>query len=88
MAWTVEYTTAVERALSRLDRQTARRIRDDMRDRVAVLDNPRDIGNALTGRWSGYWRYRVGDYRVICDIQDEALRVLVVTVGHRSQVYY
>ena len=88
MAWTVEYTTAVERALSRLDRQTARRIRDYMRERVAVLDNPRDIGNALTGRWSGYWRYRVGDYRVICDIQDEALRVLVVTVGHRSQVYY
>ena len=87
MAWTVEYTTAVERALSRLDRQTARRIRDYMRERVAVLDNPRDIGKALTGRWSGYWRYRVGDYRVICDIQDEALRVLVVTVGHRSQVY-
>lgn len=88
MAWTVEYTTAVERALSRLDRQIARRIRDYMRERVAVLDNPRDIGNALTGRWSGYWRYRVGDYRVICDIQDEALRVLVVTVGHRSQVYH
>ncbi len=87
MVWTVEYTTAVERELSRFDRQIARRIRNYMRDRVATRDNPREIGKALHGHWSGYWRYRVGDYRIICDIQDAALIVLVVEVGGRGDVY-
>ena len=87
MVWTVEYTTAVERELSRFDRQIARRIRNYMRDRVATRDNPREIGKALHGRWSGHWRYRVGDYRIICDIQDAALIVLVVEVGGRGDVY-
>lgn len=72
--------------MSRLDRQIARRIRNYMRDRVATRDNPREIGKALHGRWSGRWRYRVGDYRVICDIQDAALIVLVVEVGGRSDI--
>ena len=52
-----------------------------------MLDNPRRIGKALHGRFSGHWRYRVGDWRVICDIQDAALVVLVVEVGGRSDVY-
>ena len=73
--------------MSRLDQQVARRIRNFMRDRIAARDNPREIGKALHGRLSGYWRYRVGDWRVICDIQDAALVVLVVEVGGRDDVY-
>ena len=73
--------------MSRLDRQIALRIRNYMRERVAARDNPREIGKALHGRWRGHWRYRVGDYRVICDIQDANLIVLVVEVGGRDEVY-
>lgn len=73
--------------MSRLDRQIARRIRNFMRDRVATRVNPREIGEALHGPLSGHWRYRVGGYRVICEIRDSALVVLVVEVGGRGDVY-
>ena len=87
MAWTTEYTDTARTHLRRLDRQTAQRIVDYMDQRVSVLENPRDLGQALSGPLGGLWRYRVGDYRVICDIQDRALRVLVVRVGRRDTVY-
>ncbi len=87
MAWRVEYLAIAERQLRRLDRQTAQRIVDYMRNRVAPLDNPRDLGHALTSPMAGLWRYRVGDCRVICDIQDQVLRVLVVRIGRRDDVY-
>lgn len=87
MAWRIEYSVVAERNLRRLNRQTAQRIVDYMRDRVAPLDNPRELGRALTGPLGGLWRYRVGNHRVICDIQDDVLRILVVRVGRRDQVY-
>ena len=87
MAWRIEYTDTARSQLRRLDRDTARRIINYMDERVAVLDAPRSVGQALTGPLGGLWRYRVGDCRVICDIQDDALRVLVVRVGRRDQVY-
>ena len=87
MAWRVEYTDTARTQLRRLDRDTARRIINYMDERVAVLDDPRSVGQALTGPLGGSWRYRVGDCRVICDIQDDALRVLVVRVGRRDRVY-
>ena len=87
MAWRVEYSAIAERQLRGLDRQTAQRIVDYMRNRVSALKDPRQRGQALTGALVGLWRYRVGDYRVICDIQDRALRVLVVRVGRRDHVY-
>ena len=65
----------------------SRRVVNYMETRVALLDNPRLLGKALTGQWSGHWRYRVGRCRVICDIQDQALRVIVVRVGRRDDVY-
>ena len=86
MGWTVEYSERADAQLQRLDRQTGRRITGYM-DQVSLLGDPRQRGRTLTGVWAGHWRYRVGDYRVICHIQDEALRILVVEVGHRSQVY-
>ena len=87
MAWRIEYTDTARTQLRRLDRYMARRIINYMDERVAVLDAPRSVGQALTGPLGGLWRYRVGDCRVICDIQDDALRVLVVRVGRRDQVY-
>ena len=87
MAWTVDYAETAKEQLRKLDKQTARRIVDYMDERITGLDNPRSTGKALTGPLGGLWRYRVGDYRVICDIQDGALRVLVVQVGNRREVY-
>ena len=87
MTWTVEYTETATTHLRKLDKQMARRIVDFMNERVATLEDPRSFGAALTGPLGELWRYRVGDYRVICDIQDRAVRVLVVRVGRRDQVY-
>ena len=58
-----------------------------MDGRVADLDNPRTLGEALSGRLGGLWRYRVGDCRVICEIQDGTLCILVVKIGNRREVY-
>ncbi|NLZ09884.1 MAG: type II toxin-antitoxin system RelE/ParE family toxin [Alcaligenaceae bacterium] len=87
MVWTIEYTETAKGQLRKLDKQTARRIVDYMDERIAGLDNPRSTGKALTGPLGGLWRYRVGDCRIICDIQDDELRVLVVHVGNRSAIY-
>jgi mRNA interferase RelE/StbE len=62
-------------------------MRDFLEDRIASLDDPRSTGHSLTGQLSGLWRYRVGDFRIICDIQDQRLVVLVVEIGHRSEIY-
>lgn len=87
MAWAIEYTDTAEQQLRRLDKQTAARILDFMDERIAPLDNVRSRGKALTGPLGTFWCYRVGDYRVICDIQDSALRVLVVRLGNRKEIY-
>ena len=87
MAWQIEYADTARAQLRKLDKQIARRIIDFMDERVAPLDDPRSVGKALTGPLGDFWRYRVGDYRVICDMQDGALRVLVVRVGNRREIY-
>ena len=88
MAWTIDLDRGAVRDLDKFDRQTARRILAFLHDRVATLDNPRSIGESLKGsRLGEYWKYRVGDYRVIARIEDSALRVLVVRVGRRDKVY-
>lgn len=86
MAWKIEYTDTARTQLRKLDRSTARRIMDYMDDRVATED-PRRLGQPLTGSLGKLWRYRVGRFRVVCDLQDEAVRVLVVRVGRRDEVY-
>ena len=87
MAWTVEYSATARDQLRRLDRQTARRVVEYMDERVARRADPRGTGRALTGPLGGLWRYRIGGYRVICEIQDDILRVLVVRIGRRDSVY-
>jgi len=87
LAWTIDYTDTAKGQLRKLDKPTARRIVDYMDERIAGLEDPRSTGKALTGPLGGLWRYRVGDCRIICDIQDGALRVLVVRLGNRREVY-
>lgn len=86
MAWRIEFDEAAEKELAKLDRQVARRIVKFLRERVT--EDPRSVGEALKGSKLGaFWKYRVGDYRVIASIEDGALRVLVVRVGNRREVY-
>ena len=88
MKWTIEYAAAVQKPMRRLDPQVRRRIRDFLSTRVAGLDDPRHLGEALQGaRLGGLWRYRVGDYRLLVQIQDQIVTVLVVGIGHRGEVY-
>lgn len=85
MSWRVELDSAVQQ-LRKLDPQVARRLRDTLRA-LATLEDPRARGKALTGPLKGYWRYRVGDYRIICDIQDEKLIIIALDLGHRREIY-
>ena len=88
LAWRIEFEDAALKELAKLDKPVARRILAFLRERVAVLDDPRSVGEALKGSKLGeFWKYRVGDYRVIANIEDGALRVLVLKVGNRREVY-
>jgi mRNA interferase RelE/StbE len=87
LVWTVEVAPTAERQLRKLDRQASKRILDWLDDRIEGCKNPRHFGEALKGGSAGLWRYRIGDYRVICDIQDGRLVVLALAVGHRREVY-
>jgi mRNA interferase RelE/StbE len=88
LAWKVEYTETARGQLRKLDRQIAGRILDFMDARVADGRNPRDTGKVLKGNLLGeFWRYRVGDFRVICDIQDERFHVLVIQIGNRREIF-
>jgi mRNA interferase RelE/StbE len=88
LAWKIELSVEADRRLDKLDPQIARRILSFLRERVAPLENPRSIGEALHGPKLGdFWKYRVGDYRLICAIEDEQILILVLRVGHRREVY-
>lgn len=88
MAWRIELDPAVERELDKLDHQIARRILKFLYECVAMLDDPRSIGEALKGsRLGEFWKYRVGDYRIISRIEDGELLVLVVKIGNRREIY-
>ena len=88
MAWQIKLDDAAKKDLAKLDKQLARRITAFLRERVSVLDDPRSIGEALKGSKLGeFWKYRVGDYRIISSIEDGALCILVVRIGNRREVY-
>ena len=88
MVWIIKYTESSTKQLKKLDQQTALRVLNYMDERVAVLADPRSLGKNLKGPKMGeYWRYRVGDIRVICNIVDGQLTVLVVEIGNRREVY-
>ena len=88
MAWKVELTPLAQKNIDRLDPQIARRILSFLHGRLAVLKNPRSLGEALKGSELGeFWKYRVGDFRIISSIEDAKLVIYVVRVGNRRDVY-
>lgn len=87
MAWTIEYDEDALADLKKIDRQVQREILDYMKKRVGEAEDPRAFGKPLLLSKFGLWRYRVRDYRIICELRGAQLRVLVVAVGHRSTIY-
>lgn len=87
MAWRIEFTESAEKQLARLDNKAQADIIRYLESRLATDDDPRRLGTPLRKEMSGLWKYRVGDYRVVCDIQGEKVLILVLRVGHRRKVY-
>ena len=87
MAWTVEVSDFAEKQLRKLDRPVQKRLIDWLDDRIEGCKNPRHFGEPLRGDLAGLWRYRVGDFRIICEIQEQRMIVLALAVGHRRKVY-
>lgn len=84
--WHLETSPQFDKTARKLDQQTLHRVRAHL-DQVCELEDPRTRGKGLTGKLAGYWRYRIGDYRVIVEIRDHALVIIAITIGHRSGVY-
>ncbi len=88
MVWQINVSETAEKQLAKLDRPVAQRIRTFLRERVAALDDPRSIGEALKGSELGeFWKYRVGDWRLICEIRDKQILITVLSLGNRREVY-
>lgn len=87
MAWTVKLSDDAKRDLEKLDKPIQKRIVSFLQERIKPADNPRTSGKALQGNLSGLWRYRVGDYRLLCRIENDELLILVIEIGHRKDVY-
>ncbi|MDQ8040099.1 MAG: type II toxin-antitoxin system RelE/ParE family toxin [Rickettsiella sp.] len=86
MAWTIEVTNSAAKKIKKLDKTTKIRIVSFLR-KIEKVDNPRSQGKALRGKQGELWRYRIGDYRIICKIEDKKVTVLVLAFGHRKEVY-
>ncbi len=86
-AWAIDFTPKALKQLKKLDRTAASRIVDTLERDIGRHATPRDFGEAMIGNWTGYWRYRIGDYRVICRIEDRTVTVFVIQVAHRREVY-
>jgi len=87
LGWKIEFDPRLEKTLKKLGKQDQKEILNFLKNRVANLDNPRQLGKPLKGPYKGLWRYRFSKYRIICDIQENRLVVYVLTVGHRKNIY-
>jgi mRNA interferase RelE/StbE len=87
MAWKIEFERAALKELEKLDKPVEQRILKFLHQRLGKLDDPRKIGARLQGTLSEFWKYRVGDYRLICSLENDRLVVLVLRIGHRKEVY-
>ncbi len=87
MAWTIEFLPEAAKELKALGRAEAARIVKTLESRIAAGDDPRRVGSPLKGEHAGFWRWRIGDYRVIARVEDERVTILVVRVAHRREVY-
>jgi mRNA interferase RelE/StbE len=86
-SWRIEIARSAEKQITKLGRPAQKSIQSFLRERLAVAENPRQWGKPLLGEKRGLWRYRVGDYRLICDVQDEQITVLVLEAAHRRDAY-
>jgi mRNA interferase RelE/StbE len=88
LVWAIEFDEAAKKELAKLDRQVAKRLLDFLTQRVIRLKDPRSVGQALKGSKLGeFWKYRVGDFRIIASIQDQKMIILVLRVGNRREIY-
>ena len=88
MTWTIEYAASVRKSVRKLDPRAQRRIRDFLEHRLSIIAEPRDLGIALAwAKHRNLWRYRVGDYRIVAEINDEGRRILILRIAHRRSVY-
>ena len=87
MAWTIEFLPEAAKELKKLGRSEAARIVRTLEERIATLEDPRTLGAPLTGEHAGFWRWRIGNYRVVASIEDARVLILVVRVAHRREVY-
>jgi len=87
MTWKVEFEPDAQRELDKLDKSIRQRILKFLHERLGKLDDPRQLGERLHGTLSEFWRYRVGDYRIVCSIEHERLLVIVLRIGHRRDIY-
>jgi mRNA interferase RelE/StbE len=84
--WAINFSTKAAKLFAKLDKPVQRQIAAEI-DKILALENPRQLGKALIGELSELWRYRAGDYRIVCEIQDKVLTILVVRVAHRKDIY-
>lgn len=87
MAWTINYSDTAIKQISKLGKGFAKKIDDYLQNRIANSNNPRAFGKELVNELSGLWRYRIEDYRIVCQLIENELTVLVLRVAHRSKVY-
>ena len=87
MAWIVEFSKTAVKQLKKIDKHEQKKIINFLREKIENQSNPKLHGKSLTGDKSDLWRYRVGDYRIICKLENKALIILVLTIGHRKNIY-
>ena len=87
MVWAVSFSSTAEKTFGKLDRPLQLRIKKLIDTRLQTDEDPRRLGEAYTGPLKGYWKYRVGDYRLVCEIQDKAVHLLSIAIGDRKEVY-
>lgn len=85
--WRIEYDEKAARELAKIDRQAAKYIKKYLDERIATDDDPRRFGEGLSENMAGLWKYRIGDFRVIAEIQEDRIVVLIVRIGNRSKIY-
>jgi mRNA interferase RelE/StbE len=87
LIWQIKFDPRAVKELKKIDKKAQKRIIDYLKKKVATQDNPRIFGKSLKGDKRGFWRYRVGDYRVICNLLDDTMIILVIKIGHRQSIY-
>ena len=86
MSWKIDIDSTASKYLAKIDKSIRQKLIKAI-NQLTELDNPRKLGKALQGKYVGFWRYRIGDYRIICEIKDEIITILIIKIGHRKEIY-